>query len=351
MSRCQVEKLFAIHITLTKQGSSAQKSRRRKIAILSALALAANAIYDAFGHCRARDFPDREANPRALYCDTSRCTNYMNMIIDTHVHAISEDQEKYPRRADVQEWVCDTSAEMLLALNREAGVDRTVLVQGHGAYEFDNSYAADCARQYPRNFVSVCIVDQLQTNADDELTYWVRERGVGGVRLFALGEPEVPIDDERTYPLWERAVALAIPICIMMRFHQVARLAGMLERFPEARVALDHLALPRLREGAPYDSVQALFELARFPKLYLKFSTETLYAARRGRSTPEEFFRRLVQRFGAQRIMWGSNYPATHDRSFKEQVALAREDLAFLSQEDQGWLFGETALSLWPALR
>ena len=69
------------------------------------------------------------------------------MIIDTHVHVISGDQRKYPRRADAQDWVRDTSGEMLLALNRDAGVDRTVLVQGYGAYECDNSYAADCARQ------------------------------------------------------------------------------------------------------------------------------------------------------------------------------------------------------------
>jgi L-fuconolactonase len=273
------------------------------------------------------------------------------MIIDTHVHVISDDQQRYPRRADAQEWVRDTSAEMLLALNREAGVDRTVLVQGHGAYGFDNSYAADCARQYPGSFVSVCIVDERQADAADQLTYWVRERGVSGLRLFTIGEPETLIDDARTFPLWERAVALAIPICIMTRFHQVARLAGLLERFPEARVALDHLALPRLRDGAPYDSVQPLLELARFPNLYLKFSTETLYAARRGSSTPKEFFSRLIERFGANRIMWGSNFPATHNRGFKEQVDLAREELAFLPQEDQRWLFGETALNLWPALR
>jgi L-fuconolactonase len=273
------------------------------------------------------------------------------MIVDTHVHVISDDQQKYPRRADAQEWVRDTTAEMLLALNREAGVDRTVLVQGHGAYEFDNSYAADCAREYPGSFVSVCIVDQSKPEAADQLTYWVRERGVSGVRLFAIGEPETPIDDPHTLPLWERAVALAIPICIMVRFHQVARLVGLLERFSEARVALDHLALPRLRDGAPYDSLQPLFDLARFSNLYLKFSTETLYAARRGLSTPKEFFSRLIERVGANRIMWGSNFPATHDRGFKEQVGLAREELSFLPQADQRWLFGETALSLWPALR
>jgi L-fuconolactonase len=269
------------------------------------------------------------------------------MIIDTHVHVISGDQRKYPRRADAQDWVRDTSGEMLLALNRDAGVDRTVLVQGYGACECDNSYAADCARQYPDSFVSVW----RQADAPEQLSNWVRERGVSGLRLLTIVEPEPLLDDSRTFPLWTRAASLAIPICIMTRVHQVSRLPAVLERFPDVRVALDHLALPRLSDSPPYDSLQPLFELLRFSKLYLKFSTETLYAARRGRSTPKEFFSRLLERFGARRIMWGSNFPATHDRNFKEQVELAREDLAFLPQEDQRWLFSETALSLWPALR
>jgi predicted TIM-barrel fold metal-dependent hydrolase len=273
------------------------------------------------------------------------------MIIDTHVHVIADDQRKYPRRTDAQAWVRDTSVEMLLALNREAGVDRTVLVQGFGAYECDNSYTADCARRYPNSFASVCIVDYRQGDAPEQLSYWVRERGVSGVRLFTTIEPELLLDDPLMLSLWTRAAALAIPICIMTRFRQLSRLPALLERFADIPVALDHLALPRLSDGPPYETLQPLFDLVRFTNLYLKFSTETLYASRRGRSTPKEFFSRLIERFSGRRLMWGSNFPATHDRSFKEQLGLAREDLAFVSQEDQRWLFGETALSVWPSLR
>jgi predicted TIM-barrel fold metal-dependent hydrolase len=89
----------------------------------------------------------------------------------------------------------------------------------------------------------------------------------------------------------------------------------------------------------------------RFPNLYLKFSSETIYAARKGKSTPKDFFSLILDRFGSRRIMWGSNFPATHDRGLKEQFAMARQELAFLPEEDQRWLFGETALSLWPMLR
>jgi predicted TIM-barrel fold metal-dependent hydrolase len=46
------------------------------------------------------------------------------VIVDTHVHLISNDQSKYPRRAHTAEWVTDTSGEMLLLLNREAGIDK-----------------------------------------------------------------------------------------------------------------------------------------------------------------------------------------------------------------------------------
>ena len=49
--------------------------------------------------------------------------------------------------------------------------------------------------------------------------------------------------------------------------------------------------------------------------------------------------------------MWGSNFPSTYDRSLKEQVELARDQLAFLPPEEQRWIFGETALSLWPTVR
>ena len=67
------------------------------------------------------------------------------MIVDTHVHVISEDQRKYPRKTGkLPEWVQDMTGEMLIALNREAGIGKTVLVQGFGPYADDNNYAADC---------------------------------------------------------------------------------------------------------------------------------------------------------------------------------------------------------------
>ena len=62
-------------------------------------------------------------------------------------------------------------------------------------------------------------------------------------------------------------------------------------------------------------------------------------------------FIRLVDDFGARRLMWGSNFPATYDRRLKDQFDLAWQELSFLPQDYQRWIFGETALTLWPMLR
>jgi len=82
-------------------------------------------------------------------------------------------------------------------------------------------------------------------------------------------------------------------------------------------------------------------------------STLVRTLVREGSSTPRQFFGTLVERFGAKRIMWGSNYPARWSRygDMKERLSLMRDDFSFLSEEDRRWIFGETALSLWPTLR
>jgi predicted TIM-barrel fold metal-dependent hydrolase len=110
-----------------------------------------------------------------------------------------------------------------------------------------------------------------------------------GIRLFTTTETERTwLDDSGTFPVWERAASLGIPICIMVLFHQISRVRTVLERFPHVTVALDHLTVPRLSAGPPYDSVQSLFELLRFPNLYLKFSSVNLYAARTYTQQEEE---------------------------------------------------------------
>ena len=56
-----------------------------------------------------------------------------------------------------------------------------------------------------------------------------------------------------------------------------------------------------------------------------------------------------MQEFGASRIAWGSNYPAS-EGTLPGLVSDAREALAALPQRDQEWIFYRTAQKLYPAL-
>jgi L-fuconolactonase len=276
------------------------------------------------------------------------------MLVETHCHVVAPDQQRYPRRLAqgfLGGWVRDLSTEDLLTLMDEAGIDRAVLVQAYGAYEADNSYVADSVARYPDRCAGVFAIDPQLSAAPERIAYWTRERSLHGARLVTLGRPELTLDAPRLVPVWEQIGALQIPLCILTQFRQLTLLPALLERFPNVTVALDHMGTPKLSGGPPYAEVQPLFDLARFPNCYLKLSTVSIDAAMAGRSTSAEFFRRLVDHFGARRLIWGSNFPATYDRTLKQQVELARDQLSFLPAEDQRWIFGETALSLWPSLR
>ena len=63
-----------------------------------------------------------------------------------------------------------------------------------------------------------------------------------------------------------------------------------------------------------------------------------------------DFVCELAARFGARRLMWGSDYSQTHDLPYAELVARQRHASSRLSDHDREWYLGRTALTLWPEL-
>ena len=68
-----------------------------------------------------------------------------------------------------------------------------------------------------------------------------------------------------------------------------------------------------------------------------------------GNATHATFFPLLVSKFGASRIAWGSNYPAS-EGSLPELLKTCQEGLSVLSVDDREWIFSKTAAALYPAL-
>jgi predicted TIM-barrel fold metal-dependent hydrolase len=272
------------------------------------------------------------------------------VIVDTHAHVVASDQTRYPLRPSGfgTDWYRElpVDAEQFAALMDETGVGRTVLVQAVGPYGSDSSYVLDAAAADPARFASVCVVDPGD-DAGATLRGHVRDRGAAGVRVFGIGtgtsRPAQFIDDPGYESLWSAATDLAVPIVVAVLSDQLPRVAAMLARFPDATVALDHCGFADLAAPGP------LLALARHDGLVLKVSSIVLERAERESGDPASALDVLLPAFGVERLLWGSDYPQTHDRSYADLVALARRAAAHLTSIEQECFLGANALRLWPA--
>ncbi len=281
----------------------------------------------------------------------------MPSIVDIHPHVISTDTKRYPLAplgGTQSGWSRErpTPFEKLVEAMDKAGVRKAAIVQASTAYGHDNSYVAAAIAAHPKRFTGVFSIDLLAPDAVEKMRYWL-DRGFSGMRLFTTGST-MPgqatwFDDPRTLPAWDHAEKIRIPVCMQMTPQGFPQLHGLMEKFPKVRIILDHLARPKLTDGPPYRADTDFFELARNDNVFLKVTPVNFSPPDWGKATPETFFGKLIETFGASRIAWGSNFPATAG-TLSEILAKARKAFAFASQGDRDWIFGQTAQKLYPRL-
>ena len=286
------------------------------------------------------------------------------MIVDTHCHVFTDDRKKYPQIRDTAragsipsiteigqtEWPL-TRIEDLIAQFAEAGVDKATIVQAYFVYEYDNRYAIDVALEHQDRFTAVVVLDPLDPKSPDELSRMVETERVTGIRFMRGRLPESSLGKPETFPLWERIQSLKIPVAIGDRIADAPKIRPAMERYPEVKVAFEHSWGHKVGAPPDYTMLKPLFDLADNPNVYIKTAINNIAAAREGGGTPEQLYTKLVEVFGAKRIMWSSNYPA-HPKfgGVKPRLDESKKALAHLSAEDQAWILGKTALAFYPAL-
>lgn len=278
-------------------------------------------------------------------------------IIDIHPHAISPDTARYPRAplgGHQSDWSRErpVTFEQLLAAMDVAGVRKAAIVQASTCYGHDNSYVADAVAAHPDRFTGVFSVDVLAGDAIERIKHWIG-RKLTGLRLFTAGSTmpnqSTWLDDPASFPAWEFASSAKLPVCVQMRPPGIPLLERLLERFPQATVIVDHLGRPALEDGPPYAAAAPVFGLARFHNVYLKLTVHNFRDASKGPGSPASFVERVVETFGAGRIAWGSNFPASSG-SLGELIAEAQAATAGLSAAQRDAIFHGTACRLYPAL-
>jgi predicted TIM-barrel fold metal-dependent hydrolase len=233
-------------------------------------------------------------------------------FIDAHVHLWTRD---FCRRPLAPGWSQEQMTppafgpEHLLAHSRPAGVTRVVLIQ-MVFYGDDNSYMLDCMSNYPGVFAGVAVVDEHGVDPAGTMVH-LHRNGVRGIRIV----PPQPGDKqwltgEGMRAMWATAARLSMAMCLLIDPEDLAAVERMCREFPTTRVVIDHCARLSLSSGDFDAKLARLCSLRSHPNIYIKLSA-FYFLEPQGPPyrlvTP--LLGRLVDAFGPDRLMWGSDCP------------------------------------------
>jgi L-fuconolactonase len=268
-------------------------------------------------------------------------------LIDSHVH-VWEAGPRFPFAAGAKvPPSIDASPSSLLEKMRSNGICRTVLIQVIH-YKWDNRFLVATLRAHPGKFSGVCRVDPEDPAAPDRLSYWT-EQGCRGVRLSpAAGATGDWIRGPQMPALWKRCENLKVPMTLLLPASRLPDIVPLLDKFPTLTTVIDHMA------DCPVDDSQGFHELrslARYPKLYVKVSHPwSLSKLPYPYPDVQAMIARLRDSFGADRLMWGTDWPIKPELlSYERRVALYRDGLPFLSTTERQQLLAGTVSRVWPS--
>jgi L-fuconolactonase len=270
------------------------------------------------------------------------------MIIDTHVHVWVEHSDQYPHQRLTPPPA--TPVELLLENMDKVGITHAVLVQP-SLYGADNAYLADCLLRYPGRFAGIGMVDVRSPDAVKQLSYWVNERGIRGVRLMPLSDPQ---DDFLLQPgvrqICEQSAKLSIPVSILLAPRHIPILKVLISECPDTKVIIEHIGRPDVVEKPLEEAIQPLLELAPYPYVYIKVSAISYISRDKKYPFTDTFsmIRKVKEHFGSKRMMWASDFPGVLGRGgYAEELAIVRDWIPFLDQGEREWIMNGTAQTLW----
>jgi predicted TIM-barrel fold metal-dependent hydrolase len=269
--------------------------------------------------------------------------------IDAHSHIWTPDVAHYPL---ADGFTVDNmnprsfTAEELLALCRPAGVGRVNLIQ-MSFYQFNNSYMLDMIKLHSDRFVGTAIVDPLGPDPAGAMRLLL-PKGVRAFRIvpsYSKLPPERWLEPAGYAAMFAAAAESGQALSCLIDPRAFAEVDRMCRRFPDTMVIIDHLGRIGMTGSIAAEDVDSLCALAKHPRVYVKIGA--FYAL--GRKTPPyldlaPLIQRVVAAFGARRCMWESDCPfQVVSHKYTDSIALVRDRLEFLSNDDREWLLGRTA--------
>jgi predicted TIM-barrel fold metal-dependent hydrolase len=221
--------------------------------------------------------------------------------IDTHFHIFGP-EALYPFLPERRFTPPDASVAAYLEMHRTLGLSRAVLVQP-SMYGTDNRRQLDAAREMGIPTRAIVVVPAAV--ADKELEdLW--QQGARGVRFNPSQPGSLPLDQLERFA--DRLAGLGWHIQLMMTPKQLAELAPRLVKLA-CPIVIDHIGDIRSSEGMRQPAFQALLDLLRGDRCWIKLSAG-YHHSDQDPPYPETIpFGHALVRERPDRLFWGSDWP------------------------------------------
>lgn len=272
------------------------------------------------------------------------------LIVDTHVHVRSADDAQYPLAPTGvgSDWWQDgdRSTEALLAQLDAGGVARTVLVQAVGVYGYDNSYVIDSVALAPDRCTVVGAVDLDDPTVLEQIERLAGHPCVRGIRVFGMTPEAHWIGTPVVADAFAAAAQTGLTVVVTVPGDQLAAMRTEILG-ATAPIVLDHCGFPDYEDGLIARD-QATWSFVDAEHVSLKVTTHSFEhaAATRPGADDARLMTALAERFGATRLMWGSDYPQTARDDYPGLVARAFDAVRDLDDADRAAVLGGTATRL-----
>lgn len=239
----------------------------------------------------------------------------------------------------------------LLAAER---VDRTVLVQTVSSLDETREFLATAAKT---DFIAGVVGWVDLTDATVGTTIAELRAGAGGNFLVAIRHQ---VHDEPD-PIWllrkdvERGIEAVgdagLVYDLLVKTRELPAAVEVARRFPDMRFVLDHIAKPRIAAG-PRDAdwERAIAPLAECENVYCKLSG-MVTEARWADWTPDDllpYVSRALEWFGAERCMFGSDWPVCLlAADYVRVIDALKQTIRSLDTKAKDAVLGDTAVRVY----
>lgn len=230
--------------------------------------------------------------------------------VDTHAHVFKASLKLASARRYAPDY--DALPETYLYNLDNTGIARGVLIQP-SFLGTDNGFLLKTLRSYPDRLRGIAVVEpQISRQA----LIGLAEAGIVGIRLNLVGA-QVPEFNKEPWPALLKTLAdLDWQVEVYRNAKDLPRIIRALLK-GGVKVVVDHFGLPDQQLGVADSGFRDLLSMASSRRVWVKLSGfYRLGRLERGETLAREATTLLIQAFGADRLMWGSDWPHTQFESF-----------------------------------